>query len=858
MGKKYIQWVGILMAVGLSTVVVAQEGLIDAFPFGENNIKLERIAQPGTPFDKVGRKFAVLGFESGSFEAWAYPLKLLRKFEFSFFLASSTRPIHGSDIVRWIEVTPEVTSLTFTYQSFTVKAHYITPTDEPGSLILLAVDATEPLSVVCSFLPVLQPMWPAGMGGQYAYWDNELKAYVISEPKRRHHGIIGSPAAVGLSYTPAHMLSDVSNEFKIDIAHPEKLKGKFIPIVMAGGQGKREEVIDLYKKLGRDPESTYQRTVQHYRRLRGSTLQIKTPEPEINLAFEWAKVAYDNLVVDNPDLGRGLVAGLAASGTSGRPGFGWFFGGDTYINALSMNSYCEYKTVKEVLEFMTQFQRDDGKMAHEISQAAGYIDWFGEYPYGYIHGDTSPYFIVAVHDYVKMSGDVDFVKRHWRTLQRAYEWSLSTDANGDGLMDNRKAGLGALEYGKLTGGIATDIYVGAVWVKAAQAMRVLAEHAEKKAYAKKVEKHAKKAEESFHERFWDGESQFYAYGFSEEGEHVKEFSPWSAVGLMWELGDPERSKTTLRCLGSSELTTDWGVRSISNKSVYYEPLNYNYGAVWPFLNSWVATAQFKHHFLHQGYCTLMSTIGHVFNNQLGAVGEVFSGSLHTWPQESVPHQGFSTAGTVLPLVRGLLGLEGDALEKRVWFSPHFPADWGEVFIDHYRIGSSVFSFRVNRSRDKIVFIIVAENGEGYILGLAPGLGVGNEIQSVKVGNQIIPFESVESLGIVQPRFQIPIENGTHRIEVSFQPTAEILPLLTRSKVGDGDRGLKIVSLGRSAGELIIDCEGMSGETYSLKTVNSEHIRKVEGGELGENTIVISFPSEGEGEFVKKRVKITTR
>lgn len=54
----------------------AQEGLIEEFEIKINEMTLERLALPGTPFDKVGRKFAVLGDESGTFEAWAYPLEL--------------------------------------------------------------------------------------------------------------------------------------------------------------------------------------------------------------------------------------------------------------------------------------------------------------------------------------------------------------------------------------------------------------------------------------------------------------------------------------------------------------------------------------------------------------------------------------------------------------------------------------------------------------------------------------------------------------------------------------------------------------------------------------------------------------
>ena len=108
--------------------------------------------------------------------------------------------------------------------------------------------------------------------------------------------------------------------------------------------------------------------------------------------------------------------------------------------------------------------------------------------------------------------------------------------------------------------------------------------------------------------------------------------------------------------------TDWGVRMLSTKSSLFEPLNYNYGAVWPFLTGWVATAQFKHRFLIQGYESLLSIVRHTTDNALGCVTEVFSGAQKIWPREAVPHQGFSSAGLVLSLVRGLLGLEGDAGE----------------------------------------------------------------------------------------------------------------------------------------------------------------------------------------------------
>lgn len=834
-----------------------QEGLIPAFKIEHNPLALNRLAQPETPFDKAGRKFAILGDESGSFEAWAYPLKLLRNFEFSFLVGSSTRLIPARDIVRYISVTPEATALTYTYQSFTVEAIYITPLQESGAMILLKVDSTTPLTIVCGFLPVLQPMWPAGLGGQYAYWDDKLKAYIISESTMKNHGIIGSPAASGISYTPAHMLSDTPNEFKIEIPDPAAAAHKYIPIYLAGGKGLRDEVIKVYNKLMSDPEKFYRENEAYYKSLSQNTLQIQTPYEKLNLAFEWAKVAYDNLVVENPDLGKGLVAGLGASGTSGRPGFGWFFGGDAFINSLSLLSYGAFSTVRDTLAFNQKWQRKDGKMAHELSQAAGYIDWWNDYHYGYIHADTTPYYIVAMYDYLRMSGDEAFIKESWDSLKRAYEWCLSTDANGDGLMDNSKAGLGALEYGSLTG-IETDIYLASIWTQAAYAMQHLARTAGDSVYAEKVFQDYDKAKEAFNEKFWDEEKRFYVYAFNASGEKVNEISPWNAPGLMWGLGTPERSLLSIEKLSSSELTTDWGTRSLSSQSHSYEPLGYNYGAVWPFITSWVSTAQFKHHLHLQGYGSLATTAQHTFDHALGSISEVFCGSHYFWPQETVAHQGFSTAGVVLPLVRGLMGLEGDMLSKTIFFSPHFPANWREVSIRNYKIGNAVFSFNYKRYKGKIAVSVQSQNAEGYKLYFCPALGTGSTIKSLKVDGNPFAFRIQDKKQMVLCHAEIPLKNHSMMIEMEFLPTVEILPPLLKTKVGERDKGLKIISVEKEGGLLKVKVQGLADEFYELGVMNEDLIDSAEGASLEGNKLKIKIPHEENRAFLPHQILIHIR
>ncbi|MFZ2053056.1 MAG: GH116 family glycosyl hydrolase [Candidatus Aminicenantales bacterium] len=851
--RRRIFWGGLVFFFVLASRSIAQDGLIPKFEIERNDLALSRPAQPSTYFDKAGHKFALLGLESGAFEAWAYPLKLLRNFELSFLLGNSTRPIPAKDIVRFVEVTPAATTLTFTFQSFTVRATFVTAIEEAGAVILLDIDAAEPVTIVAGFQPVLQPMWPAGIGGQYAYWDDTLKAYLISEPTRKNHGFVGSPAARGISYTPAHMLSDAPSEFTIVIDDPTKVREKLIPVILAGGKGKREDIREVYEKLSADPQAVCVSANAYYRTLRQDTLRVKTPLARFNLALEWAKVSYDNLRVDNPDLGRGLVAGLGLSGSGGRPGFGWFFGTDAYLNSLSLSSYGAHEAVREALAFTGKWQREDGKMAHELSQAAGYINWFKDYPYGYIHGDTTPYYIAACHDYFRWSGDLEFLRKNWLSLRRAYAWCLTTDADGDGLMDNSQAGLGALEFGSLTG-IQTDIYLAAVWIRAARAMSELARVMGEEKLVKETEAAHEKALAAFEAKFWDAAGGQYSYAFNDEGEQVKELTPWCAVPLMWEIGNPGRAVRTLENMSASDLTTDWGVRILTRRSPLYEPLNYNYGAVWPFLTGYFASALYRHGYALQGYGLVMANADHMFDNALGCAAELFSGAQHIWPQEAVAHQGFSSGGFVLPFVRGMLGLGGDAVRKEAVFEPRFPADWPGVTIENFRLGPESFDLQYTRDKGRINLEVKGRPGTGFNMAFSPSFGPGTEVRAVRVNGQPVDFKPTSSPRVVRPEVRFSL-SGRDAVEIDFEPTVEVLPPATKSRVGDPDGGLKIIRVAREGNELKVLVEGLAGRTYSLGVTCRELIREIQGAKLSGDRLEIRFPGEKAPGFLRQEIII---
>src|SRR5260370_6091452 len=97
---------------------------------------------------------------------------------------------------------------------------------------------------------------------------------------------------------------------------------------------------------------------------------------------------------------------------------------------------------------MRKLQREDGKIPHEISQGANFVDWFKGYPYPYASADATPLYIIAVNDYVVKSGDAAFAKEKWQSLQKAYAFLKST-YDERGLPQNFGFGHGWEEGGPL-------------------------------------------------------------------------------------------------------------------------------------------------------------------------------------------------------------------------------------------------------------------------------------------------------------------------------------------------------------------------------------------------------------------------
>lgn len=831
----------VTLAVGHAQAPAPPVG-IDRFVRPPNPIALTGPARPEQYMEASGRQAAFLGREDGSFEAWVYPLKVAHDVRLSFGTAAYASPIPGASLATLVDVRPEASTVRYTHAAFTVDATWFVPLSENGGVVLLDVHTSEPLTVVVQFRVDLKPMWPAALGGQYSYWDDTLEAFVAGEASRKHAALIGSPFSVKPPIAPAHNLPDAPSQFSIQIT-PDVARRGLVPIVITASTKGLDDAKATYAALLSKTKGLYDASFAHYRRLREEFTSIDTPDDRLDLALEWGKVALDKGFVCNPHLGCGLIAGLGPSGMSERPGFGWFFGGDTFINAWAITAYGDFTTVKQSLQSLRERQRADGKMMHELSQGAGYIKWFEDFPYGYYHADTTPLYIIAVRDYVRASGDVAFAKDIWPSMRKAYDYCVSTDEDGDGLMDNTKAGLAAVETGALRRrDVLTDVYLGATWVEAAAATAELAAMAGDH-FSSTASLAAEKARLSLNRRFLDQENRRIFFAVMKDGKGQAEHTVWPAFGLWRGVFDRGNAAVDgmLDELAGAGVGADWGARMLSMDSALYEPLSYNNGASWPFLTGWAALALYKNGRPDAAWGYLDGLADLTFLESRGYTAELFSGDRLRSVDAAVPHQLFATTGFVSTVLRGLVGLNvapaevrgNTRLPERLVLEPQLPPGWGWLRIRNLRWRGVTADIAITRDEAGYELEVIPRGGAlplETLVRAAPGAALRSARRS---GGTTSPGWrlSAESAAADHPLALWRFDQVTAPLRTALGLNHGVEVLLVRSPLASGDQSsrLRIIDaeMSQTGRRFALRVEGRRGAEYLVRMRLPAPVRSVE-------------------------------
>jgi hypothetical protein len=247
-----------------------------------------------------------------------------------------------------------------------------------------------------------------------------------------------------------------------------------------------------------------------------------------------------------------------------------------------------------------------------------------------------------------------------------------------------------------------EVYLAALDEQASLAFAHLAQSSGHVDLAAQAKERAAKIREQIEKEYFLPASSFYAFSHNADG--TTDDTPTIFPSVAWWDGSYslDHPQTMLNRWASSEFSTDWGTRILSDRVSFYDPISYHQGTVWPLFTGWVSVAEYRAGRPLSGYAHLMQNANLTWSQDLGSVTELLSGQFYQVLGRSTAHQLWSSAMVVSPVLRGMFGIEWNAAEHSLSVTPHLPADWDSATLRHLPVGDSSVDLAFTRRGQELV------------------------------------------------------------------------------------------------------------------------------------------------------------
>ena len=285
-------------------------------------------------------------------------------------------------------------------------------------------------------------------------------------------------------------------------------------------------------------------------------------------------------------------------------GLPWFvapFGRDSLIISLMVKDHlpelaltvARYLAARQGSKYDRSTLEEPGKILHE--ERIGELTRMGHTPHRpyYATADATPLFVWLVGELSAAHPDIARELRpQW---EAALNWCLTDgDPDGDGL----------IEYTPDPGGITNAVwkdsgdstftaegvdisghvavvevqgYAYAAYLAAARMYRLLNEEAG----ATEWETRAAQLRERFHAAFWWPERNYYVHGLNGDKQPLKVLVSNPAHTLWTGIVPPEFAPQVAATALGEQLWSGWGIRTLGEGEIRYNPVSYHNGSVWP-------------------------------------------------------------------------------------------------------------------------------------------------------------------------------------------------------------------------------------------------------------------------------------
>ena len=311
--------------------------------------------------------------------------------------------------------------------------------------------------------------------------------------------------------------------------------------------------------------------------------------------LNWILLAADSFMVENASKRKAVIAG-----------YHWFepWGRDTFISLSGLTLVTgKYSDAKDILQNFSQYCKS-GLIPNFVADKTGIPV--------YNTVDGTLWFVNAVLQYVKYTGDYSFVKDElWENLKAIVEnhkvgtlFGIGLDEDGLLMHGSRLTWMDAMAGGEeMTPRTGKAVEIQALWFNTLRTMELLANRFEESSLAEQYAAMAKQTGESFSQKFWNQQKDcLYDVIDGKGGDASLRPNQIFAVSLDFIMLDKDKSQKVVDAV-NRELVTPFGLRTLSLDDPQFvgkcfgdrrsRDTAYHNGTIWPWLMGPYVSAYLK-------------------------------------------------------------------------------------------------------------------------------------------------------------------------------------------------------------------------------------------------------------------------
>jgi len=410
---------------------------------------------------------------------------------------------------------------------------------------------------------------------------------------------------------------------------------------------------------------------------------------------------------------------------AGIPWFDTTFGRDGIIVALQ-TLWLWPDIARGVLAFLAATQSTErsaerdgepGKILHEARR--GEMAALGETPFARYYGsiDATPLFVMLAAAYFQRTGDLSFIGTLWPAITSALQWiDRHGDIDHDGFVEYDRVSTSGLVQqgwkdshdaifhadGRLAEGPIALCEVQGYVFAAKMGGAEMAVAVGEAALAARLREDAADLKRRFQAQFWCPEIDTYALALDGKKQPCRVRTYNAGHSLYTGIAHPDHARLILAGFEEETFFSGWGVRTVAESELRYNPMSYHNGSIWPHDNALLAAGAARYATKSVATRILAAQLDAALSFDLQRLPELFCGFRQRmgegptrYPVACSPQS--MASGSVFMLLEAILGLCIDASRQQVVLShPMLPTSIGVLRIRNLTLGEASVDLTVRR------------------------------------------------------------------------------------------------------------------------------------------------------------------